>query len=363
MEKLNGNQIPALSQLYVYVTSVCNCACKHCWIVPDDSSSKKDATKFLTPDLFEAAVREAKPLGLASVKWTGGEPTIHPDFAGLLQLQSKHQLQGRLETNGMEVSQSLAKMLAAGGIHHVSVSLDGAVPETHDAIRGIQGAHRRTLKGIKNLVEAGFKPQLIMSLMKDNFAELDEVLKLAVNLGAGSVKLNLIQPTLRGIEIHEEGRSLSTPEVLQLSHRLDSELRPCYPFPIFLDVPMAFRSIQEIIDSALFSVCGIKTILGLLADGSYALCGIGENLPELVFGVAGRGELEAIWKQNPLLLQIRNGLPSELKGVCGQCLMKQACLGSCLAQNYYRNRDLLSAFWFCEQARREGLFPQTRLRD
>ena len=126
---------------------------------------------------------------------------------------------------------------------------------------------------------------------------------------------------------------------------------------------MAFRSIEEILDANLFAVCGIKTILGLLADGSYALCGIGENLPELVFGTAGRGELESIWRENPLLLKIRNGLPGELKGICGRCLMKRACLGSCLAQNYYRERDVLSAFWFCEQAAKEGFFPKTRLRD
>jgi SynChlorMet cassette radical SAM/SPASM protein ScmF len=363
MEKLNLNQTPALSQLYVYVTNVCNCACKHCWIIPEVHSSKRAASGFLPPHLFEAAIKEAKPLGLSSIKWTGGEPTIHPDFPALLKLQCEHGLKGRLETNGMEVSQSLARMLTTSGIHHVAVSLDGAVPETHDAIRGIEGAYRRTLKGIKNLVEVGFRPQLIMSLMKDNFAELDELLKVAEKMGAGSVKLNLIQPTLRGLELHGEGLSLSTSEVLQLNDRLDCELRPSHHFPIFLDIPMAFRSIDAILDASLFSVCGIKTILGLLADGSYALCGIGENLPELVFGAAGLGELEAIWRENPVLLKIRNDLPGELEGVCGQCLMKRACLGTCLAQNYYRNRNLMGAFWFCDQAAREGLFPQTRLRD
>ena len=363
MAELNPNRVPPLSQLYVYVTNVCNCACKHCWIIPDVHSSKKEATRFLPSDLFQAAIDEAKPLGLSLVKWTGGEPTIHPDFPALLELQNKHQLRGRLETNGMEVSQALARLLFANGIYHIAVSLDGAVPETHDAIRGIRGAYKRTLAGFRNLVEAGFRPQVIMSLMKDNLDELDDLLALAGNMGAGSVKLNLIQPTLRGLEIHQDGHALSISDVLELSRRLECELRSRYPFPIFLDIPMAFRSIEEILDASLFSVCGIKTILGLLADGSYALCGIGENLPELVFGVAGRGELEAIWRENPLLLKIRNGLPGELKGVCGRCLMKRACLGSCLAQNYYRERDLLSAFWFCDQAAKEGSFPQNRLRD
>jgi SynChlorMet cassette radical SAM/SPASM protein ScmF len=363
MGKLRPNHTPVLSQLYVYVTSVCNCACKHCWIIPEVHSSRKETFRFLSPELFEAAIQEARPLGLSSIKWTGGEPTIHPDFPALLRLQSKYQLKGRLETNGMEVTRSLAGLLLSSGIQHVAVSLDAAMPETHDAIRGVRGAHRRTLKGFKNLVEAGYKPQVIMSLMRDNVGELDELLTLATKIGAGSVKLNLIQPTLRGFEIHEEGCSLSISEILELRCRLESELKSRYPFSIFLDVPMAFRSIEEILNGNRFSVCGIKSILGLLADGTYALCGIGENLPELVFGLAGKGELKAIWRENPLLLEIRNGLPGELKGVCGRCLMKQACLGSCLAQNFYRERDIMGAFWFCSQAAEAGLFPQTRLAD
>jgi|WetSurMetagenome_2_1015567.scaffolds.fasta_scaffold00316_24 SynChlorMet cassette radical SAM/SPASM protein ScmF len=363
MAKLEPNQVPALSQLYVYVTNVCNCACKHCWIIPEVHPSKKAATWFLPLELMKAAIEEAKPLGLSSIKWTGGEPTIHPDFPALLELQHKYQLKGRLETNGMEVSRALAELLFASGIYHIAVSLDGALPETHDSIRGIRGAHRRTLKGFKNLVEVGFRPQVIMSLMMDNLGELDELLTLAEIIGAGSVKLNLIQPTLRGLEIHHEGRSLSVAKVLELNRRLACELRSRHAFPIFLDIPMAFRSIDEMLDANLSSVCGIKTILGLLADGSYALCGIGENLPELVFGVAGLGELDRIWRENPLLLKIRHDLPGELEGVCGRCLMKKACLGSCLAQNYYRERDIKSAFWFCDQAAQEGFFPQARLRD
>jgi radical SAM protein with 4Fe4S-binding SPASM domain len=104
------------------------------------------------------------------------------------------------------------------------------------------------------------------------------------------------------------------------------------------------------------------TILGLLADGSYALCGIGENLPEMVFGRAGQGELERIWKEHPVLLRIRDGVPGKLQGVCQRCLLRGACLGSCVAQNYYRSHDLLAPYWFCDIAEQEGLFPATRLR-
>jgi hypothetical protein len=38
--------------------------------------------------------------------------------------------------------------------------------------------------------------------------ELEDLLDLAVEIGAGDVKLNIIQPTLRGSTLHEAGEDL-----------------------------------------------------------------------------------------------------------------------------------------------------------
>jgi SynChlorMet cassette radical SAM/SPASM protein ScmF len=256
----------------------------------------------------------------------------------------------------------LARLLARSDVGHVSVSIDGASAATHDSIRGVKGAHRRALAGVQNLVKAGFAPQLIMTLMRENVSELEPLLRLARRVGAGSVKFNIVQPSLRGEEMHASGRALSVREILRINHRVERELRPRYPFKIFMDIPMAFRSIRTILDGDGCSVCGIKTIIGLIADGSYALCGIGENVPGLVFGRAGEGELKAIWRGHPVLRKLRAGLPDKLKGICGRCLLKSACLGSCVAQNYHDSGDLLGAFWVCRHAEAADLFPKTRLR-
>lgn len=204
--------VPALNTLYVYVTEGCNCACKHCWIITPELGRKRGA--FITPELLEAAITEAKPLGLSSLKWTGGEPTYHPDFPTLLAIQKKHGLTGIMESNGMEITPSLADLLMESGVTFVSVSLDGARAKTHDAVRGVKGAFRRAVSGIANLKAAGFAPQIIMSLMRNNTGELEELLQLAGSMGADSVKLNVIQPTLRGEELHGQGDVLSVPELL-----------------------------------------------------------------------------------------------------------------------------------------------------
>jgi len=359
MTELAPSGIPPLRHLYVYVTEGCNCACKHCWIVSAPSPRGKGA--FIDPAVLDAAIAEAAPLGLESIKWTGGEPTYHPDFPALLAVQKKHGIGGIMESNGMEITPPLAALMKESGVTHVSVSLDGATAETHDGVRGVKGAFRRSLAGIRSLTDAGFKPQIIMSLLRENVGELEELLRLAGSLGAGSVKLNVIQPTLRGEELHAEGGTLTVPEVVELHRRVGREIQPTVSFPILFDIPLAFRPLGVFLDANGCSICSILTVMGLLANGSYALCGIGENLPDLVFGVAGRGELERIWNGHHVLRRIRNEIPGRLRGICGVCLMKNACLGACIAQNYYRSRDLLAPFWFCELAEKAGIFPAARM--
>jgi len=355
----NPAAVPPLKTLYVYVTEGCNCACRHCWIISSEQGRKRG--QVISPDLLNAAIEEAKPLGLSSIKWTGGEPTFHPDFPALLAIQKKHGLSGIMESNGMKITPALARTLKESGVTFVSVSLDGAGPATHDAIRGVKGAYRRAMKGICNLTEAGLSTQIILTLMRANVDELQGLLDLAASLGADSVKLNIVQPTLRGRDLQEEGEALSVKELLELHDRVIRDIQPRTPFPIYFDIPVAFRRLGRVLSDRGATGCGIKGILGLLPDGHYALCGIGQQVPELVFGRAGRQELDGIWNSHPVLMKIREGIPKELTGVCGRCLMKAVCLGSCVAQNYYRSHDLLAPYWFCELAEQEGLLPVTRL--
>ena len=95
---------------------------------------------------------------------------------------------------------------------------------------------------------------------------------------------------------------------------------------------------------------------------NYALCGIGETVPELVFGDAETDRLKDVWNNNPVLNDIREGLPEELKGIWGDCLMKNMCLGLYVAMNYYRSKDLFAPHWYCEEAHNAGFFPAERIR-
>ncbi len=353
----------SLNELYFYLTDTCNLSCRHCWIEPHHSEEEK-AISAIDRELFTSILEQAEPLGTKGVKLTGGEPLLHPQIDQLLDIIRQKRLRLTVETNGTLCTPDLAERIAACERAFAAVSLDAAEAEIHDWIRGRKGCFEAAITGIKNLVAAGLKPQIIMTLMSCNKNQIQTIVRLAESLGAGSVKFNILQPTARGKRMHAAGETIDIGELISLGTWVDTELSSAATLPLYFHQPPAFRRMGKMFGTAGDGChsCGIMGILGVLADGSYALCGIGATVPELIFGHAARDPLKEVWLNSPTLKQIRTGLPKQLQGICAKCVMKHICMGSCVAQNYYRHRDLWAPYWYCEEANNQGLFPETRLR-
>jgi len=359
----DGADLPAppLGSIYFYLTEGCNLACRHCWIAPKYQAGSTIYPS-LSYELFVSIVQQARKLGLSSVKLTGGEPLLHPDIVAILRYIRSEDLRCVIETNGLLCSPALVEEIRQCNNPFVSVSLDGARPETHEWVRGVAGSFDQAIGGIKNLVAAGLNPQVIMSVMRRNVAEIEDVIRLTEKLGAASVKFNIVQPTARGQAIHDAGEALSIDELLDLGERFEKELEAKAKVRLFYSHPHAFQPLSHMFgeNGDGCGRCSIATIIGVLSDGSYALCGIGESVEELIFGHAATDSLEMVWKENRVLREIRSGLPGKLEGICGECVLKGICLGSCLAQNYYSTGRLFAPFWYCEEAQKIDRFPVSR---
>jgi SynChlorMet cassette radical SAM/SPASM protein ScmF len=359
-QKIDSAEKFPLKQIYFYLTEGCNLACSHCWIAPK-YDPMGDQYPVLPISLFKKVIDEAKPLGLTGVKLTGGEPLLHPDFLAMLEIISKEKIELYIETNGLLCSSDIAKTIGQLNNPFVSVSIDGADAPTHDRIRGVSGAFEKATSAVKHLADNGVNPQVIMSIMQSNADQVEAVIELAEDLGADSVKLNIIQPTGRGEAIRNSASGLHVKDLLLLGQKVETELAAKTKMKLFFDYPLAFRSLSHIATGDGCGICSILSILGVLPSGDYALCGIGSHVEELIFGTADKDLLIDVWHENQVLKQLRSGLPERLTGICFQCLMKHYCFGSCIAQNYYRKHSLWAPFWFCELAEAEGLFPKSRL--
>lgn len=361
--EMNEKPTYPLNQIYFYLTEGCNLRCRHCWIAPKYQGDRHTCPS-LDFDLFRSIVQQARRLGLFGVKLSGGEPLLHPHIHKILELIRKEDLGLNVETNGVLCTPELARELAACTYPFVAVSLDGADAQTHEWVRGVDGCFEAALEGIRNLVTVGIRPQVIMTIMRRNRDQIEQVVRLAERLGAGSVKLNILQPTARGERMHKAGQTLTIEELVHIGQWVEKDLSATTGIELYYSHPSAFLPLGKIFEDNGdgCSVCGILGMIGVLAGGAYALCGIGQTIPELIFGHAATDRLEDVWNHSPLLREIREGMPDYFEGICRDCIMISRCLGTCIAQNYQAHGSFWSPYWYCEKAREKGLFPETRIR-
>jgi len=293
---------------------------------------------------------------------------LHPQFKKIVDILTVEGLSLSMETNGTMVTEEIAHYLREKtNVGCISISIDSSVPDEHDAFRGVQGAFDAALSGLDNLVEAGYANcQVIMSVHRGNRDRMEDLVRLAAEHKAASVKFNPVGSVGRGIAMRQRGETLDFKEYIDLFHWVNEELRPQVPIQVFMFLPEALTPLNEFwrMNGRSFN-CSISTTIGILGTGEIALCGIGQVIHELVYGRLGENSIRDIWLTHPAILKLRSDLNDVCgyPGICGSCIHAKSCRTSCVANNYVYSGKLVFPQWLCYEADREGVFPKTRLRD
>ena len=364
--------VPPLRSFYLYMSNSCNLACRHCWITPRHVNGVADPGDVIDVEALRDAVQEAKSMGLSSAKLTGGEPTLHPRFIEIVDMLTAEDLSLDMETNGTLLTAEMVRHLKDHtNLSFISVSVDGADAESHDAFRGVPGAYDAVLRGLDYLVDAGYKnSQVIMCVHRGNRDQIEDVIRLAVDHGAGSVKLNPVTNSGRGSAMHERGEGLDFDQRMALAHYVYDDLRRRLeeeeaPIGLVLNTPLALTPIREVMRrGGRTGDCGVLGVLGMLGNGDIVLCGIGRTVRELVYGRLGEDSVRDIWLNHPTILELRRVLADEdgYPGICAECTLAKRCRTGCVAQNFVDGRHLVWPDALCAQADRLGEFPTTRRR-
>ena len=137
---------------------------------------------------------------------TGGEPMLRTDIYDLAGYAHSLGLPVVMAPCGLLIDDESARKMLAAGIQVISISLDGATAESHDAFRGVRGrstGHSRPGGG----AAGGLAFQINTTVTRHNLAELPEILDLAVRLGAMVFNPFLLVPTGRGKELADQESS------------------------------------------------------------------------------------------------------------------------------------------------------------
>jgi SynChlorMet cassette radical SAM/SPASM protein ScmF len=351
-----------LIHAYLYLSGGCNLRCAHCWISPGFVQKREDVGDRLTVADVSAVVDAGRPLGLTHAKLTGGEPFLNRDIFDIVALLADRGIVTSIETNGTLVDREAAAFLKRHGIQSVSVSMDSHRAAFHDAFRGVKGAFDAVTAGIEALAAEDLDVQVIMSLVRENADDIEGLVEAAARLGARSVKINPVNPIGRGGVLMDRGEVLSAEDLIALAEWVETELSARYDIETFFTIPSALKPITHLFDGR-NAQCHILNIIGILAGGDISICGIGKEEPRLVMGNIRTDDLARVWKESPVLKELREVVPRRMEGICGRCIMAGICLGSCRADAYVLSGSLAASHWMCAQAYEKGLFPQQRILD
>ncbi len=187
-------------------TTSCNLRCPEC---PSGLRSFTRPTGMLTDDTFKNIIDDLSPTLSYLTFYFQGEPYLNPAFLKHVQYAHQKRIYTATSTNAHYLSPEKAEETVKSGLDRLIISIDGTTQSTYESYR-IGGSLDKVLEGTKNMIAAkkklnSSKPYLIFQFLvvKPNEHQIDEVYKLAHELGVDEVKLKTAQ-----IYDHENGSDL-----------------------------------------------------------------------------------------------------------------------------------------------------------
>jgi heme b synthase len=362
-----GAAVPPLRLIFWETTKACNLRCRHCRAVPQASLGPGELTTAQAYGVIDRIAETSRPVMILS----GGEPLYRPDVFSLGEYGCSKGFRMALATNGTLVDRDIARQIARAGFSRVAVSLDGALAETHDRFRGLPGSHARARRGLQLLREQGVSIQINSTIARHNVAELPELLRLALSIGADALHLFMLVPVGCGLEIADR-EMLPADEYERVLHWFYDESKTCDIDLKATCAPHYFRiRAQRILDerrtgdrSTPFVAHGTRLkaapdpaggrplstmTRGCLAGVSVCfVSNVGDVYPcgylPVNAGNVLRQPFGDIWREAGVFRRLRD--PDAFEGKCGVCRYTAIC-GGCRARAFAKDGNFMGEEPFC----------------
>jgi MoaA/NifB/PqqE/SkfB family radical SAM enzyme len=215
----------------VELTNICNLHCGYC-LRDEDALYHTPAKFFPVPLLQEIARQGREAVRLSHISFTGGEPTLHPQFSEAIAAIAGEGLTTSFVTNGWHFERVWPAIAAhRDAITHVAFSLDSASLEAHDKWRG-PGSFVRLVKAFSRCRHYELPFEIKVVVRKDTLPHLEQFAVFAARMGAASLNFGHLLPTSdqfdHELSLTEHERKMAEQEIGLLAQM--------FKMPIRLDV-------------------------------------------------------------------------------------------------------------------------------
>ena len=181
---LNGDYGPR--RLSVELANICNLHCSYCFRADDNLYSPH--ASFFPIDLLRRIISEAREAAtITRVSFTGGEPTLHPEFEETLRAVAEAGLTASFVTNGWHFDRIWPAIQAnRPAVSHVAFSLDGVTRESHDRWRG-NGSFDRLVRAFTRCYTSKLPFGMKIVIRRDLVDQLEQIALFAARMGSASL--------------------------------------------------------------------------------------------------------------------------------------------------------------------------------
>ena len=156
---------PCLAQ--IDLTNRCNMRCPICFANAGAAGYVSQISYDQAIDQLQA-LRDLRPTPCTAIQFTGGEPTIHPDF---LRIVSAARDMGfshiQIATNGITLAdENFARRCVKAGLHTIYLQFDGVGEQAHQPTRNFPGIWKKKLQCIQSCRATGMKICLVPTVIK-----------------------------------------------------------------------------------------------------------------------------------------------------------------------------------------------------
>lgn len=325
----------------IEITSRCNLSCRYCFFF----SSPADVNNDLPFEEWDRFFQELNRCAVTHVCLAGGEPFYRSDIKEIIAAIASNRMRFNVLSNGTLISGEMAAFLAnTRRCDSVQVSLDGAVPITHDSFRG-KGTFYKAIRGINNLKDHGVPVAVRVTIHRQNVNDLENIARLLLEeIGLPSFSTNaasylgLCRQNQEMVQLTAEERVLAMAKLLKLSQkyegRIIAQAGPLAEARMWLKMEHAFQKGLESFEGGFLTACGgVQQKLAVRADGVMVPCSL---MPQMELGRINKDSLEEVWQHSPLLkkLRFRSGIPLNSFEFCRGCQYIDYCTGNCPALAY-----------------------------
>ncbi|QIK38857.1 radical SAM protein [Caldichromatium japonicum] len=147
----------APAELFLEVSNVCDLKCAMCPTFSGLSPSRLFSIKeqergFIDLERLWPSLEPILPQVISVHCFGYGEPTLHPDFIGLIKQLSTYRVLIDFFTNGMHLDEQFCELLVENWVFSVTLSISGVSAEAYESVY-LGGRFDRVLAGIRRLTE------------------------------------------------------------------------------------------------------------------------------------------------------------------------------------------------------------------